>query len=149
MGDEALMTLSPLRGSRQYTGPSVFAFVPGPGAPVVVDQNTHQGLKLVNDAGCEALDVIFDKAYPGHRINANTILHFGPLAGILLAAGSTDNLLHFVGKPPGTVLLMPIGPRIECQGKRPWQQNDVSRGGLPCAASFACTDYRLQSRALN
>jgi hypothetical protein len=36
---------------------------------------------------------------------------------------------------------------IQCQRKRPWQQNDVSRKGLPCGA-FACTDCKVQGRTL-
>ncbi|KAH7240467.1 hypothetical protein B0J15DRAFT_374563, partial [Fusarium solani] len=58
----------------------------------------------------------------------------------------TTRHLHFVGIPPVTVLLMPINVSIQCQRNRPWQQNDVSQKGLPCAASFACTDYKVQSR---
>jgi hypothetical protein len=50
--------------------------------------------------------------------------------------------------PPGTILLTPISTKIECQRKRPWQQSDVSRRGLPCAAAFACTDYKVQGRTL-
>ncbi|KAM4065584.1 PIF1-like helicase [Hirsutella rhossiliensis] len=42
--------------------PAVFLFVPG--MPVVVNQNTHQGLKLVNGAGYTAVDVIPDRAFP-------------------------------------------------------------------------------------
>ncbi|KJZ68031.1 hypothetical protein HIM_12579 [Hirsutella minnesotensis 3608] len=38
--------------------------------------------------------------------------------------------------------------KIQCQRKRPWQHNDVSRKGLPCAAAFACTDYKVQGRTL-
>ena len=79
----------------------------------VVSQNTHQGLKLVNGARYEVLDVILDRAYPGHWINADTILHFGPPAGILLAAESTRDF-YFVGMPPGAILLTPISTRIEC-----------------------------------
>ena len=116
--------------------------------PVVVNRNTYQGLKLVNGASYEVLHVILDKAYPGHRINADTILHFGPPAGILLAAESTKDF-HFVGMPLGAILLTPISTRIECQRKRPWQQTDVSRRGLPCAAAFACTDYKVQDRMLD
>ncbi|KAM4064094.1 PIF1-like helicase [Hirsutella rhossiliensis] len=86
--------------------PAVFMFVPG--MPVVVNHNTHQGLKLVNGAGYTALEVVLDKSYPGHRITADTT----------------------------------------CQRKRPWQQNDVSRKGLPCTAAFACTDYKVQGRTL-
>jgi hypothetical protein len=44
-----------------------------PGMPIVVNRNTHQGLKLVNGDSFEVLDVILDKAYPGYRINANTL----------------------------------------------------------------------------
>ncbi|XP_044717895.1 ATP-dependent DNA helicase [Hirsutella rhossiliensis] len=55
--------------------PAVFMFVPG--MPVVVNHNTHQGLKLVNGASYAALEVILDKSYPGHRISADMTIHFG------------------------------------------------------------------------
>jgi hypothetical protein len=102
---------------------------------VVVDQNTNQGLKLVNGAGYTALDFVLDKTYPGHRVNAETIpiLHFGPPAGILLESDTTRNL-HFVGMPPGTILLTPVSIKIECRRKQPWQQRDVVRWGLPWVA---------------
>jgi hypothetical protein len=143
--EEAIMILNQGDDS-SIPVPAVFMFVPG--MSVVVNQNTHQGLKLVNGASYEVLDVILDKAYPGHRINADTILHFGPPAGILLAAESTRDF-HFVGMPPGAILLTPISTRIECQRKRPWQQINVSRRGLSYAAAFACTDYKIQGRALD
>ncbi|KAM4061029.1 AAA domain-containing protein [Hirsutella rhossiliensis] len=94
--------------------PAVFMFVPG--MPVVVNHNTHQGLKLVNGAGYTALEVVLDKSYPGHRITADTTVHFGPPAGIMLESETTNDV-HF------------------CQRKRPWQQNDVSRKGLPSAGT--------------
>ncbi|RKK86029.1 hypothetical protein BFJ68_g17175 [Fusarium oxysporum] len=78
--------------------PAVFMFVPG--MPVVVNQNMHQGLKRVNGARYEAVRVVLDKAYPGHRINVDTVLHFGPPAGLLLASETTSDL-HFVGMPAG------------------------------------------------
>ncbi|PVH67870.1 hypothetical protein DL98DRAFT_564766 [Cadophora sp. DSE1049] len=77
---------------------AVFMFVPG--MPVVVNQNTYQGLKLVNGASYTALE-------------------------------TTVNV-RFISMPPGTILLTP----------RPWQQNAVTRKGLPCTAAFACTDYK-------
>ncbi|KAJ6437585.1 membrane protein [Purpureocillium lavendulum] len=125
--------------------PAIFMFVPG--MPVVVNHNTHQGLKMTNGSGYMAVEVIVDKAYPGHRISADTTIHFGPPAGIILASETTQTL-RFVGMPPGTILLTPMSVKIHCQRKRPWQQNDVSRKGLPCAAAFACTDYKVQGRTL-
>jgi hypothetical protein len=125
--------------------PAVFMFVPG--MPVGVNQNTHQGLKVVNGASYTAVDIVVDRAYPGHRISDNTILHFGPPAAILVAGESTKNF-HFVGMPPRTILLTPISMKIDCQKKRPWQQTEVSRRGLPCTAAFACTDYKVQGRTL-
>lgn len=67
--------------------PAIFMFVPG--MPIVVNRNTYQGLKLVNGSSYTALDVIIDKAHPGHRVSSDTVLHFGPPAGIILAAEST------------------------------------------------------------
>jgi len=108
--EEALMMLSQGDDSA-IPVPAIFMFVPG--MPVVVNQNTHQGLKLVNGASYTALDVILDKAHPGHCVNANTIIHFGPPAGILLASDTTKDF-HFVGMPPGTILLTPVSTKIEC-----------------------------------
>jgi len=125
--------------------PAIFMFVPG--IPVVINHNTHQGLKLVNGASYTALEVILDETHPGHRISANMTVHFGPPAGIILESETTKDI-HFVGMPSGTVLLTPMSVRIQCQRKRPWQRNDVSRKGLPCAAAFACIDYKVQGRML-
>ncbi|KAK4062506.1 hypothetical protein Purlil1_14214 [Purpureocillium lilacinum] len=75
-------------------------------------------------------------------------IHFGPPAGVILTSETTRDL-HFVGMPPGTVLLTPMSVKIQRQRKRPWQQNDVSRKGLPCTAAFACTDYKVQGRSLD
>jgi hypothetical protein len=91
--------------------PVVFMFVQG--MPVVVNENTYQGLKVVNGARFTALDDILDKAYPGHRVNANMIIHFGPPAAILLK-GETRSDLRFVDMPPGTILFTPISTKIEC-----------------------------------
>ncbi|TVY62373.1 Ankyrin repeat domain-containing protein 50 [Fusarium oxysporum f. sp. cubense] len=90
--------------------PAVFMFVPG--MPVVVNQNMHQGLKRVNGARYEAVRVVLDKAYPGHRINADTVLHFGPPAVLLLASETTSDL-HFVGMPAGIMLFTPVSVKIE------------------------------------
>jgi hypothetical protein len=142
--EEALM-MAGLGADSSIPVPSFFRFVPG--MPVVVNQNTHQGLKLVNGASYTAVDIIPDKAHPGYWINADTILHFGPPAAIVLAPETTREF-HFVGMPPGTILLTPISTEIPCQRKRPWQRHDTSRRGLPYSAAFACTDYKVQGRTL-
>ncbi|KJZ67910.1 hypothetical protein HIM_12701 [Hirsutella minnesotensis 3608] len=121
--------------------PAVFMFIAG--MAVVVNHNTHLGLKLVNGAGYRAVDVILDKAYPGHRVSADVTIHFGPPAGAILESETTEEF-RIVGMPPGTVLLTPMSAQIQCQQKRPWQQTDVTRKGLPCTAAFACTDYKVQ-----
>jgi len=126
--------------------PAIFMFVLG--MPVVANRNTYPGLKLVNGSTYKALDIVLDKAYPGHRISSDTILHFGPPAGIILAAESTKDF-NFVGMPSGTLLLTPLSSKIECVRKRPWQRHDVTRRGLPCMAAFTCTDYEVQGRSLD
>ena len=57
--EEALMMLSQGDDSA-IPVPAIFMFVSG--MPVVVNQNTHQGLKLVNGASYTAIDVILDKS---------------------------------------------------------------------------------------
>ncbi|KAH8747987.1 hypothetical protein F5883DRAFT_436904 [Diaporthe sp. PMI_573] len=142
--EEALMVLG-LGDDSAIPVPSFFMFIPG--MPVVVNQNTHQGLKLANGSNYTAVDVVVDKAYPDRRIGENTVIHFGPPAAIVLESETTTDF-RFVGLPPGTILLTPISTKITCQRKRPWQRHDVSRRGLPCSAAFACTDYKVQSRTL-
>lgn len=143
--DEALMMLGQGDDSA-IPVPGIFKFVPG--MPIVVNRNTYQGLKLVNGSSYKAVEVILDKAYPGHRIDVGTVLHFGPPAGLLLASETTGDF-RFVGMPPSTILLTRTSIRIECQRKRSWQQHDVWRRGLPCAPAFACTDYKVQARTLD
>jgi hypothetical protein len=65
--EEALMMLNHGDDSA-IPVPAVFMFVPG--MPIVVNNNTHQGLKLVKGASYTALDVIVDKAFPGYHIQS-------------------------------------------------------------------------------
>ncbi|KAF2194804.1 hypothetical protein K469DRAFT_725974 [Zopfia rhizophila CBS 207.26] len=93
-------------------------------------------LKLVNGAYYKALNIVLNQAYLGHRISANTVLHFGPPAGIILTAESIKDF-NFISMPPGTILLTPLSLKIECVRRQ-----------LPCTAAFACTDYKVQGRTL-
>ncbi|KAM4054524.1 PIF1-like helicase [Hirsutella rhossiliensis] len=45
------------------------------------EEEAIMGLKLVNGAGYSAVEVIVDKASPGHRISSDMTIHFGPPAG--------------------------------------------------------------------
>ncbi|KAM4067646.1 AAA domain-containing protein [Hirsutella rhossiliensis] len=104
--------------------PAVFLFVPG--MPVVVNQNTHQGLKLVNGAGYTAVDVIPDRAFPAtasRRSSSCTSAAGGHRAGL----GDDQGLpLHHSAAEAA----------MAAQRRQP--------EGLPCAAAFACTDYKVQ-----
>lgn len=112
-GEEALVMLDQGDDSA-IPVPGIFIFVPG--MVIVVNFNTHQGLKLLNNSSYKAVDVILDKVSPGHHIDANTSLHFGPLAGILISSETTRNF-HFVDAPAGTILLTPTTVKIVCQRK--------------------------------
>ncbi|SRR6266566_9977690 len=88
---------------------TVFIFVPN--IPIVINQNIHQGLKLVNGANYTTVDIVFNRIYPSYRINADTILYFGPPADILLTLETTKDL-YFVGISPDTILLTLINTPI-------------------------------------
>jgi hypothetical protein len=62
---------------------------------------------------------------PGERL---VILHSGPPTGILLAVKTTREF-HFVGMPPGTILLTPISTKIRRHRKRQWQQKKSAAEG--------------------
>ncbi|KAF6790665.1 DNA repair and recombination protein, partial [Colletotrichum musicola] len=99
--EEAVLILS--QGDESTTSvPAVFLFVPG--MPVIVNQNIHQSLKLVNGAPYTAIDIIVDPRYPAHRLSTNpdTVVHFGPPAGIILKSNTTRDF-NFVGLPTGTI----------------------------------------------
>ena len=95
--------------------PTIFIFVPR--MSVVVNQNIYQSLKLVNKAGYTAINIVFDRTYPGYRVNTDTVFHFGPPADILLMSETTKDF-HFVSILPGTILLTPISTPILYQRKR-------------------------------
>ncbi|KAI6373829.1 hypothetical protein MCOR32_005611 [Pyricularia oryzae] len=78
----------------------------------------------------------------------DTILPFGPPAGILLTFEATVGY-GFVGLPPDAILVSPVKMKIEPVGKRSWQTRTAYRRGLPCAAAFTCTDYKIQGRSLD
>jgi hypothetical protein len=126
--------------------PGIFMFVQG--MPVVVNKNTHLGLKVTNGQVYEAVGVVIDDRYPGFPVSDQITLHFGPPAGLLLKSDSTESF-NFTDIPTGTILLTAIAIRLSCDPKRRWQTIPVQRKGLPCTAAFACTDYKVQGKTLD
>lgn len=143
--DEEALNILGMGDDSSIPVPGIFLFVRN--MPLILNENTFQGLKAVNGAEYDAVEIIVDRAYPGHLIGEGMILHYGPPAGIIVSSRSTRDF-HFVGLPQGTILLTPITTKINCQRKRPWQKIDVYRRGLPCTAGFACTDYKVEGRTL-
>ncbi|KAH7371722.1 hypothetical protein BKA66DRAFT_551506 [Pyrenochaeta sp. MPI-SDFR-AT-0127] len=98
--ESGVTVVTPLNKNRDNSSvpvPAVFMFVVG--MPVVVNQNTHLELKLVNGAIYTAVDVILERTYPGHPISDYIIIHFRPPAAVVLASESTKEF-YFVGMRP-------------------------------------------------
>jgi hypothetical protein len=104
-------------------------------------------LKLVDGASYAALNVILNKALPGHRISADTILHFWPSRGGLAGSGD-DKRLPLRGHAPGTILLMPISTKWSARGSGHGNKVTSARGDYHAQPAFACTDYKVQGRTL-
>ncbi|KAH6708562.1 hypothetical protein EV126DRAFT_484684, partial [Verticillium dahliae] len=96
---------------------------------LIIDEQARAALKLENGARYTAVEAILDKTHPGHHVDTITVMHFGPPARLLLASETTNGFC--------------FGQR-----KRSWQEHNVTRRGLPYAAAFACTDYKVQGRTL-
>ncbi|KAF6805329.1 hypothetical protein CPLU01_15993 [Colletotrichum plurivorum] len=68
--------------------------------------------------------VVIDPRYPGHQLSTHpeTIVHFGPPAGIFLLSDSTGDF-DFVGLPTATILLTPTMSRciraVDVHGRYP------------------------------
>ncbi|KAJ6438047.1 MYB DNA-binding domain-containing protein [Purpureocillium lavendulum] len=91
-----------------------------------------------------AVEVIVDKSHPGYQISAGITIHFGPPAGVILESGTTEEF-HFVGMPPGTILLTPMSRPSEF----PNEFNEVNRH-LPMAQeTLGLARDQLQGRTLD
>ncbi|KAJ3497645.1 hypothetical protein NLG97_g1743 [Lecanicillium saksenae] len=127
--EEALMMLG-LGNDSAIPVPGVFMFVPG--MPIVVNRNTHQGLKLVNGSSYKLVEVILDKAYPGYCIDFGTVLYFGPPAGLLLVLETTGDF-RFLGIPPTQGIAMCASVclyRLQGASKNIGSRGDRAAGSL-------------------
>ena len=139
-----------LGDSSETAVPGMFFFAEG--MPVVVNQTVWAGLKAVNGAVYTAHQAIIDPKYPGFNIGGNVWLHLGPPAGLLVSSESTREY-EITGLPKGMLLLQPRSAKISMtkfRGRSSFlHRNSLSRRGLPCAAAFACTDFKVQGRTLD
>jgi hypothetical protein len=60
--------------------------------PLVLTRNVLPGLKMVNGAEFEAVDVIPDPAFPGYRMANDVTIHFAPTYAVVLASDETRNV---------------------------------------------------------
>jgi len=123
--------------------PGVFFYTQG--MPVVLTRNVLPGLKMVNGAEFDAVDVIPDPAFPGYHMADDVTIHFGPPYALVLASDETRNLAIF-GMPTGTVLLRPTSAMPMRPDQFRFLQSPCRRGGIAATAAFAMTDYKAQSR---
>jgi len=131
-----------LGDSSETAVPGLFLFAEG--MPVVLNQTVWAGLKAVNGAVYTAHRAIIDRKYPGRNIGGNVWLHLGPPAGLLVSSESTAEY-EITGLPKGMLLLQPRSVISTKFRGRP----SLRRRGLPCAAAFACTDFKAQGRTLD
>lgn len=119
--------------------PAVFMFVPG--MPVVVNRTRTRASSSSTGPALLLWKLSPTRHFPDTR---SRLIQYSTLdpRGILLTAETTRDF-HFVGMPPGTILLMPMSIKVECKRKRPWQWHDFTRKGLPCTPAFVCTDYKV------
>ncbi|KAM4062489.1 PIF1-like helicase [Hirsutella rhossiliensis] len=116
--------------------PAVFMFVAG--MPIVVNHNTHQGLKLVNGASYSAVEVIVDKAYPGHRISADMTIHFGRRRGSFSNRRRRDISTSASEKGRGNATtsaergktLERVALELRGHGRRRWMERWCPRNGI-------------------
>ena len=98
--------------------------------------------RKINIAGYTALDVIPDKAHLRRRASADTILHFGPLASILLAPDMTRDI-HFVVIPASTILLTPVHLPCSMETLPDSSAENAPRGGPERVKTTACILWYL------
>ena len=139
-----------LGDSSETPVPGMFFFAEG--MPVVLNRTVWPGLKAVNGAVYTAHQAIIDPKYPGRNIGGNVWLHLGPPAGLLVSSESTREY-EITGLPRGMLLLQPRSAKISMtkfrRGLSSLYRNSLSRRGFSCAATFACTDFKVQGRTLD
>ena len=126
--------------------PSVFFFAPG--MPVMVNENTYFGLKVVNGGRFDAVSIVPDPAFPGYHVpDTNATLHYGPPAGIILKSNATASL-QVPCLPDGTVFLGKKNHTMRVKESVGGLKVKCVRFGLPCTPGIITTDFKSQGRTM-
>ncbi|KAK6854926.1 hypothetical protein PG995_009114 [Apiospora arundinis] len=135
----------------QLPTPGLFLYAQG--MPVVVTRNQLVGLRLVNGAVFQAVDVVPDLTRGSIALAQDVTLHLGPPLALLLQSDEIGDVA-IPGLPPGTILVKSRtvaipdamrgkGPR--CRGK-PGFRWVTHRTGPLCTPAFAVTDQKSQGK---
>jgi hypothetical protein len=126
--------------------PSIFFFAPG--MPVMVNENTYFGLKVVNGGRFDAVSIVPDPAFPGYHVpDTNVTLHYGPPAGIILKSNATASL-QVPCLPDGTVFLGKKNHTMRVKESVGGLKAKCVRFGLPCTPGIITTDFKSQGRTM-
>ncbi|KAF6804955.1 DNA repair and recombination protein, partial [Colletotrichum plurivorum] len=91
-----------LGDSSDLSIPGMFPYVEG--MPVVVNENTYMGLKVVNGAEFTAAGIIHPPGLQEVTISNEVSIFLGPPSGIILKSDTTQGVT-FPNMPPNTVVL--------------------------------------------
>jgi hypothetical protein len=135
----------------QLPTPGLFFYAQG--MPVVVTRNQFTGLKVVNGAPFEAVDIFPDPAAGTIALASDATLHLGPPEGVLIQSSETADIA-IPGLPRGTILLKSKtvaipdamrGKERRLRGK-PGFRWVTHRTGPQCTPAFAMTDQKSQGK---
>jgi hypothetical protein len=135
----------------QLPTPGLFFYAQG--MPVVVTRNQFVGLKVVNGAPFQAVDIFPDLAAGTIALASDATLHLGPPVAVLLQSDDSAGLA-IPGLPNGMILIKSTtvavpshlrGKEARSSGK-PGFRWVTHRTGPLCTPAFAMTDQKSQGK---
>jgi PIF1-like helicase len=120
-------------------------FVCAIGMPIILTKNVLPGLKMVNGAEFDIVDIILDPKYPGIPVSDDVTIYTGPPKALILQSQQIKSI-EIDGLPPGVVVLK--GDQSDTINVKSSLYGNVKcrRVGLTCTPAFVMTDYKSQSR---
>jgi hypothetical protein len=135
----------------QLPTPGLFFYAQG--MPVVVTRNQFVGLKVVNGAPFQAVDIFPDLASATIALASDATLHLGPPVAVLLQSDDSAGLA-IPGLPNGMILIKSktVAVPAHMRGKdarsrgKPGFRWVTHRTGPLCTPAFAMTDQKSQGK---